>query len=303
MYQKFHRQFRSAFVEVLEIRTVLDCAGVVAGDIGVEFEESDLVTRHSDGTLQFASLRVGTALEAQGSGQTIVLDDDELVQVRGNELKVDQVKAYLHGFADSIGTNSFIETNDLRFSPWGSGSGSTTNRFEDFIVEQLESRELCTGLRFSGDVRFELPGEGGELFSGGFLKLHKEGVSSLLRGGDIVEVVESYEIVSDGDRTTLTVNAQFGEMEFVINDDHTLTDKFDRIWLPESEYEIVHPDAIDHIIGDIDGNGTVEFADFLILSVNFGTDAEAGDLNDDGKVDFADFLLLSDNFGETSGTG
>jgi len=54
-----------------------------------------------------------------------------------------------------------------------------------------------------------------------------------------------------------------------------------------------------HIAGDVDGNGEVNFADFLILSANFGnTDAERkdGDLDGDGQVAFADFLILSDNF-------
>jgi Ca2+-binding EF-hand superfamily protein len=53
--------------------------------------------------------------------------------------------------------------------------------------------------------------------------------------------------------------------------------------------------------GDADGNGAVEFADFLILSSNFGKNADAafadGDFNEDGKVNFNDFLLLSTNFG------
>lgn len=55
--------------------------------------------------------------------------------------------------------------------------------------------------------------------------------------------------------------------------------------------------------GDFDGNGTVEFADFLLLSNNFGKDGDSatGDADCDGKVEFADFLILSDNFGQTLG--
>jgi len=54
------------------------------------------------------------------------------------------------------------------------------------------------------------------------------------------------------------------------------------------------------LIGDIDGDGSVGFPDFLILSNSFGTMVEAGtsgDLDGDGSVAFPDFLLLSDNFG------
>ena len=54
--------------------------------------------------------------------------------------------------------------------------------------------------------------------------------------------------------------------------------------------------------GDIDGNGEVAFADFLILSANFNQDVEPdtnGDLDGNGTVNFADFLILSANFGAT----
>jgi hypothetical protein len=56
--------------------------------------------------------------------------------------------------------------------------------------------------------------------------------------------------------------------------------------------------------GDLDGNGTVEFADFLVLSTNFGnaaTDHTTGDIDCNGTVEFADFLVLSENFGSAVG--
>lgn len=52
--------------------------------------------------------------------------------------------------------------------------------------------------------------------------------------------------------------------------------------------------------GDVDLNGTVDFADFLALSAHFGHNDgkwSTGDLDADGRVSFADFLLLSMNFG------
>lgn len=55
------------------------------------------------------------------------------------------------------------------------------------------------------------------------------------------------------------------------------------------------------IPGDANEDGKVEFEDFLILSRNFGKQADAvwgdGDFDGDGKVAFADFLLLAANFG------
>ena len=56
--------------------------------------------------------------------------------------------------------------------------------------------------------------------------------------------------------------------------------------------------------GDIDEDGTVSFADFLILSTNFGETQgqtrDEGDLDGDGAVQFSDFLILSANFGRTA---
>ena len=56
------------------------------------------------------------------------------------------------------------------------------------------------------------------------------------------------------------------------------------------------------IPGDIDGNGTVEFEDFLILSDHFGSPGEYTDGNLDriDNIGFTDFLILSQNFGKTS---
>ena len=56
------------------------------------------------------------------------------------------------------------------------------------------------------------------------------------------------------------------------------------------------------MLGDLDDSGDVGFADFLLLSNNFGESVDAyedGDINCSGTVDFADFLVLSNNFGQT----
>ena len=61
--------------------------------------------------------------------------------------------------------------------------------------------------------------------------------------------------------------------------------------------------ALGILSGDLDGNGHVDFADFLTLSGSFGTAVDsysAGDVDDSGLVDFADFLQLSGNFGQVA---
>lgn len=58
------------------------------------------------------------------------------------------------------------------------------------------------------------------------------------------------------------------------------------------------------IPGDLDLNGSVEFADFLILSGSFGlvegSHYGLGDADCENGVDFADFLVLSGNFGTSA---
>lgn len=55
--------------------------------------------------------------------------------------------------------------------------------------------------------------------------------------------------------------------------------------------------------GDINLDGIVDFADFLILSANFGKQnrlPSQGDVDGNGAVDLADFLVLAANFGRPS---
>lgn len=72
----------------------------------------------------------------------------------------------------------------------------------------------------------------------------------------------------------------------------------------ENLVEVVTPECDPATGGDINGDGSVSFEDFLILSNNFGNEASLhteGDLDCNGSVAFADFLVLSNNFGNTSG--
>jgi len=54
--------------------------------------------------------------------------------------------------------------------------------------------------------------------------------------------------------------------------------------------------------GDFDGDGSVEFGDFLVLSKQFGEAGRYvdGDADGNGTVEFGDFLILSSNFGAAS---
>ena len=61
--------------------------------------------------------------------------------------------------------------------------------------------------------------------------------------------------------------------------------------------------ALGTLPGDLDGDGEVAFADFLVLSANFGKELPSyvdGNINLQGGIAFEDFLLLANNFGEAS---
>ncbi len=58
--------------------------------------------------------------------------------------------------------------------------------------------------------------------------------------------------------------------------------------------------AANLIKGDADGDGQVQFSDFVILSKAFGTAGQYtdGDFDKDGVVQFPDFAILAANFGQ-----
>ena len=87
-----------------------------------------------------------------------------------------------------------------------------------------------------------------------------------------------------------------GEYPIAVQVNDRTQDFFD-----ESLLVVLEEETIEVLAGDINRDGAVSFADFLVLSTNFGKQnaAEAeGDLDGDGLVAFTDFLLLSANFGE-----
>ena len=54
---------------------------------------------------------------------------------------------------------------------------------------------------------------------------------------------------------------------------------------------------------DFDGNGTVDFADFIAFARAFGSTQARYDLNKNGTVDFTDFVVFAQAFGQSGGSG
>lgn len=103
-------------------------------------------------------------------------------------------------------------------------------------------------------------------------------------------------LFGEGENLGATINSSGRDVAARIARDGSLYYTYDtsrgvRIWRTEAE-----------LPGDANSDGEVSFADFLVLSENFGEAGgwSEGDFDLNGVVEFADFLLLSNNFGRTS---
>ena len=100
----------------------------------------------------------------------------------------------------------------------------------------------------------------------------------------------------DIDALSEQVNSGGGNPEFDLNQDGSVDDADRQVWIT---------DLAGSLAGDADLDGSVAFADFLLLSASFGTAGGwgSGDFDGSGDVQFADFLLLSATFGQSAPSG
>ncbi len=143
--------------------------------------------------------------------------------------------------------------------------------------------------------------------------------SPVASGGSLFFVVDdeasgSEVWVSDGtaDGTAVAIDARPGSED---SDPYLLTAGIDRVlFVAERDAEGNSILAIDtegdvgnqvgELPGDANGDGVVDFSDFLVLSRHFNQEVEpntSGDLDGSGIVDFSDFLIYSGNFGRELG--
>ena len=97
-------------------------------------------------------------------------------------------------------------------------------------------------------------------------------------------------VADAGDIDALFAAFQSGSVDFDLDGDGMVN---------EADVRVLVEDAFATSLGDANLDGSVTFADFLVLSGNFGgadVGWASGDFDGDSTVDFDDFLVLSGNF-------
>ena len=98
---------------------------------------------------------------------------------------------------------------------------------------------------------------------------------------------------ADIDRLSAVLLSGGNGAEFDLNGDGLITSADRSLWIDELALTLV---------GDLDLNATVDFADFVVLSTHFGQAGgwAAGDFDGSGRIEFPDFLLLAENYGRAA---
>ncbi len=153
-------------------------------------------------------------------------------------------------------------------------------------ADRLEFNGVEVGRRMNRTLTIRNEGQGALKITD--IKSDLQGVS-VSRDTFEVPAGESVDLT-----VTLTPGAEgafSGNLEILSNDpDRSL------IVLPLSGSAVVfRPD----VRADFNGNGQVDFADFVLFARAFGTVDPTFDLNENGRVDFADFAIFARSFGRS----
>ena len=128
-------------------------------------------------------------------------------------------------------------------------------------------------------------------------------------GGSGVEL-SSVKMFLDGQEVPASYDLGTGELVYTVTDTLTPGEHTLRVEAGDQAGNITYAE-VSFVVrallaGDFDGDGMVDFDDFLAFVAHFGTSSgeegfeEEFDLTGDGKIDFDDFFAFVSNFGRTS---
>ena len=233
-------------------------------------------------------------LDHNGAGGVVYWDDLALGTTWEDVAEVKVPRGTLLADTDSRElriSNTSGQELDLTFYRIESEGGSlTANRWNsladqgiDGWVENNPSDNALTESNFAGST---LLADGGQLTLGRAFNRREE---------DLVARVGT----TDGLLNLL--NVEYGPILDVVGDCNGdgVVDAADLACVATIDERDTVLGLLNTLPGDLDGNGDVAFADFLVLSANFGQQGGYADGNIDltGEIAFADFLVLSANFG------
>ena len=317
-------------VLVLDLDGDLDIDIVANGHLGPG-EDSRLLNRYSfwlenDGAGQFAyhaldsTVPIVEAADVDGDGEYELLDVDGNLRDLDGTAQADCCDAFpndiISATAGDIDANGHIDFAVASRRPgaatvdysWVMNNGETFDTFrvdtKTFIEPELETglvlgetRKLTlSDLDFDGDLDLFVVENGITPSVGIHVGLsvvwyeNEDGLGSFgarevigvhaLPDRSILGVATIADIDLDGYQDVLTTTLMFVQHDVRIR---------------TSWYQ-------NRMIGDADGDGAVNFRDFLALAQNFGTTNATwheGDFDQDGVIAFEDFLLLAEHYGES----
>lgn len=197
-----------------------------------------------------------------------------LMEADGNEITENYLAGFNIGVADN--DNAGLE-NDVELEYWWANRNRFVNWSADeslFYTEDAIAQSLAA-IRLGADNLGDL---------GVFLST-EIGPDGRLRGGGAGEIIFEGGVVDPLDCN---------------GDGMVDTSDLDCV---TSETIDAMRDRLNLLPGDFNGDGNVDFFDFIQLSLGFGKEGRGytgGDNNVDGSVDFVDFISLSLNFGKSS---
>ncbi len=110
--------------------------------------------------------------------------------------------------------------------------------------------------------------------------------------GDVTITIDDHTSAGEAFAVGVDVGCNLDrEIELIVSD------------VGDNIYQLKVP-VYDRSHGDLNGSGTVDFQDYLLLAANFGSEGvgyTGGDIDGNGIVDFRDFLTFARSFGDSVG--
>lgn len=113
-----------------------------------------------------------------------------------------------------------------------------------------------------------------------------------LRSGG--QVVQTTPIVLTANGSWSIITPWKGSIEISVKTSHWLRKRWGSVGIGSSNVSGVLTSLIN---GDINGDNSVDIADYAVLSAVFGVPNSVADINGDGETDIADYAILSASFG------